>query len=429
MVLVSRLGWEQHKWEYNNPGYPFNLASIGIAPSLIAQLPIQSFPAISMTNYTSFGPGRNIGDEFNVSSTWAWEEVLTKIINKHSIKAGGNFWVMLNNQREPTSSFGSIGFTNAFSQQNALMANAASGNAFASFLLGYPASGSILNNQAIAYSSRYYAFFVQDDYRISSKLTINVGLRWDYESPITDRYNRLSAGFNPSAPNPIQAPGLPLYGGLLFVTPNNRLPYNRDLNNWQPRVGVAYHFLKNTVFRPGYGITYLPTCDLPSFSSFNTTTGLVASNDGGLTPAVNLSNPYPGGVVQPTGSSLGLATLIGQSISFGNPDRKIPYVHQFSAGFQQMLSWNAVLDISYVGSRTHDMQVPRNINALNPTYNSLGTGLTAQVPESARRPVAAVAGIEWDNYNATTLLLPFPQFQTITEMISRLAMRPTIHCS
>ena len=69
----------------------------------------------------------------------------------------------------------------------------------------------------MAYSSHYYAGFIQDDYRVSSKITLNLGVRWDYESPITDRYNRLSAGFNPNAMNPIQAPGLPLYGGLLFV--------------------------------------------------------------------------------------------------------------------------------------------------------------------------------------------------------------------
>ena len=126
---------------------------------------------------------------------------------------------MLNNQREPTSSFGSLGFTNALTQQNALTASASPGNAFASFLLGYPASGSVLNNQAMAYSSHYYAGFVQDVWRVSSKLTLNLGVRWDYESPITDRYNRLEAGFDPNAANPLQVPGLPLKGGLLFVTP------------------------------------------------------------------------------------------------------------------------------------------------------------------------------------------------------------------
>ena len=415
LVLVSRIGWEQHKWEYNNPGYPFNLAALGISQSLISQLPVQSFPAITMTNFTSFGPGRNIGDEFNVSSTWSWNEVVTKVLDKHSVKAGFTYWAMLNNQREPTSSFGTLNFTNAWTQQNALTASAASGNAFASFLLGYPATGSVLNNQAMAYSSHYWAGFVHDDWRVTRKLTLTLGVRWDYESPITDRYNRLEAGFDPNATNPFRVPSMTVKGGLLFVDSNNRLPFNRDLNNWQPRAGVAYHAFKNTVIRAGYGISYLPTFDLPGFSSFNTTTNLAASNDGGLTPAINLTNPYPGGIVQPSGSSQGLATLVGQSITFGNRDRKIPYVHQFSVGFQQLLPWSAVLDVSYVGSRTHDMQVSRNINALDPSYLSLGNGLTAQVANPFAGLLPQAPALNGATITRQQLLLPFPQFQTITE--------------
>jgi hypothetical protein len=90
--------------------------------------------------------------------------------------------------REPTSSFGTLAFNNAWTQQNALTASASSGNAVASLLLGYPNTGSVLNNQAMAYSSHCWAGFVEDDYRVSRKLTLNIGLRWDYESPITDRY-------------------------------------------------------------------------------------------------------------------------------------------------------------------------------------------------------------------------------------------------
>jgi len=415
LVVVSRGGYEQHKWEYNNPGYPFDLSSIGIAPGLIAQLPIQSFPAISMTSFTSFGPGRNIGDEFNVSGTWSWSETVSKVVQKHSLKAGFDFWVMLNNQREPTSSFGTLGFTNAWTQQNALTSSASAGNAFASFLLGYPNSGSVLNNQAMAYSSHYWAGFVQDDWRVSTRLTLNLGLRWDYESPITDRHNRLEAGFDPAAANPFQVPGLNLVGGLLFVTPDSRLPFQRDLNNWQPRAGFAYQLLHNTVLRGGFAISYLPTFDLPGFSSFNTTTALIASNNGNLTPAVNISNPYPGGILQPTGSSLGLATLVGQSIAFGNSGRNIPYVEQFSVDVQQLLPWNAVADIAYGGSRTHDMQVSRNINALPAQDLALGNGLNTQVPNPFAGKLPQAPSLNGATITQQQLLLPFPQFQTITE--------------
>jgi hypothetical protein len=415
LVLVSRGGYEQHKWEYNNPGYPFNLSALGISQSLISQLPVQSFPSVSMTSYTGFGPGRNIGDEFNVSGTWSWEEMINKQWGKHSIKAGMDLWVMLNNQREPTSSFGSLGFTNAWTQQNALTASAASGNAFASLLLGYPNSGSILNNQAMAYSSHYWAGFVQDDWRVASKLTLTLGLRWDYESPITDRYNRLEAGFNPTATNPFQVPGMPLYGGLEFVSPSDRLPFHRDLNNWQPRVGFAYQLTPKTVLRGGFGISYLPTFDLPGFSSFNTTTALAASNNGNLTPAVTLANPYPGGVVQPTGNSLGLETLVGQAITFGNPGRNIPYVEQFSFGVQRELPWSAVLQLSYDGSRTHDMQVSRNLNALNPSYLSMGNALNTLVTNPFAGLLPQSPSLNGATITQQQLLLPYPQFQAINE--------------
>ncbi len=105
----------------------------------------------------------------------------------------------------------------------------------------------------MAYSSHYWAGFVEDDYRVSRKLTLNIGLRWDYESPITDRYNSLEAGFDPNAANPFAVPGMSLKSGLLFVTPGDRLPFHRDLNNWQPRLGLAYNVAPNTVIRAGYG--------------------------------------------------------------------------------------------------------------------------------------------------------------------------------
>jgi hypothetical protein len=415
LVLVTRAGYEQHKWEWNNPGYHFDLKSLGISPALVSQLPIQSFPAISMTSYTGFGPSRNIGNEYNVSGTYSFSEVLNKVFNKHSLKVGVNFWVMLNNQREPTSSFGTIAFTNAWTQQNALTSSASSGNAFAAMMLGYPNSGSVLNNQAMAYSSHYWAGFVQDDWRVSKRLTLNLGLRWDYESPITDRYNRLEAGFDPNAANPFKVPNMNLKGGLLFVDSSNRLPFQRDLNNWQPRLGLAYQATRRTVIRAGYGITYLPTFDLPGFSSFNTTTSLTASNDGNLTPAVTLTNPYPGGILQPTGSSLGLATLVGQSIAFGNRGRQIPLVHQFSFGFQESLPWNAVADVSYVGSRTHDMQVSRNLNALPVSNLALGNALNTQMPNPFAGLLPQAPSLNGATVTQQQLLLPYPQFQTVTQ--------------
>ncbi len=415
LVLVSRVGYETHMWEYNQPGLPFPLSTLGISQSLVSQLPVQSFPSVSMTGFTGFGPGRNIGNEHNTSGTWSWSEVLSKTVRSHSLKLGGEFWVMLNNQTEPSSSFGTLSFTNAWTQQNAQTASASSGNAFASFVLGYPQSGSILNNQALAYSSHYYAGFFQDDWRINKRLTVNMGVRWDYESPITERYNRLEAGFDPTTASPFQVPGLALKGGLLFAGSSNRLPFHRDLNNWQPRLGFAFQVMRKTVVRGGYAIQYAPTFDLAGSLGFNSPTTLISSNDGGLTPAVNLTNPYPGGVIQPAGRSAGLATLLGQNISFADPDRAIPYVHQFSIGFQQQLPLKAVADVSYVGSRTRDMQVSRNINAISLQQLQLGNTLVTQVPNPFQGKLPQITSFNGATITQQQLLMPYPQFGSITE--------------
>ncbi len=415
LILVSRVGYERHMWEWMQPGSPFPLASLGFSQTLISQLPAQTFPGVTATNYTGFGPGRNIGNEFNYSGTWSWSEVLNKSFGPHSMKFGGEYWALLNNQQEPTSTFGTMGFTNGWTQQNALTASSSSGNAIASMLLGYPQSGTEQYNQAMAYSSHYYAFFFQDDWRVTKTLSVNLGLRWDYESPITERYNRLEAGFDPSATSNFQVPNMQLKGGLQFVNSNNRLPFQRDLNNLQPRIGVAWRPFTNTVIRGGYGISYLPTFDLPGSIGYNVPTTLFASTNGNLTPGVTLTNPYPNGIIQPYGSSQGLATYVGQNISFGDPQRTIPYVHQFSGGIQQLLPMSSVLDVSYAGSRTHDLAVSRNINAITAAQLSLGNALNASVPNPFAGLIPTSTLLNGTMVTQQQLLQPYPQFGSITE--------------
>ena len=198
--------------------------------------------------------------------------------------------------RHPTSSVRQPSIsTRVFTQRNPLAADAASGNAFASLLLGYPASASVPINPSFAYQHLYYGLFFQDDWRVSRRLTLNLGLRWDYESPTSERFNQLNAGFDKNATNPFQVPGLPLKGGMLFVSEDDRLPFKRDLNNFGPRFGVAYQINDKTVFRGGYGVSYLPAFDPGTSLGFAVSTNFVASTDGGLTPANTLSNPYPVG--------------------------------------------------------------------------------------------------------------------------------------
>jgi hypothetical protein len=415
VVSSLRAGYIRHQFAIQQYGEGFDATALGFPASQIAPLPRKFFPRIVYTDYSAFGPQRSTGSEFTFSDTWSLAETLNKVYNAHSLKFGGEFRVLFNNQDRPTSSFARFDFDKGYTQRDPLRGDAASGNAFASLLLGYPASGTSDRNVAPAYSNRYYVAFVQDDWRIARNLTVNLGLRWDYESPLSERFNQQNRGFDSTAASPFQVPGLPLKGGLLFTDDSNRLPHRRDLNNFQPRVGVAWQIGGSTVFRAGYGISYLPTFD-PGFNNgFSVQTQFVSSVDNGITPSGKLSNPFPDGYLTPVGRSLGLATLVGRGFNYASYDRDIPYIHQFSAGFQHELPWRILVDGSYVGSRSRSLQTSKGINEISAQQLALGTTeLNRRVPNPFEGLLPGTA------YNGSTivqrqLLRPYPQFEGITQ--------------
>jgi hypothetical protein len=409
MVITTRFGFTQHDFANFPNGGGFDPSVLGFPSSLVSQGPGKYFPGISFTNYTGFG---GAGLNHDTSTNWYVTSSASKVLEKHSLKFGGEFRVNLDNT--PNYNFASFAFTNAFTQRDALNADAASGNSFASFLLGYPASGSAVFNPNPAWGNHYYGFFVQDDWRVTRTLTLNFGGRWDYESPQTERYNRQNIGFDPTANSTFQVPGLALKGGLLFASSDNRLAHKRDLNNFQPRVGVAWHALKNTVFRGGYGMSYVPTFAPGGTQGFTGSTPIVGSTDGGLTPVTHLSNPFPDGLLRPTGSALGLSTFVGQAITYIDPNRVIPYIQQYSAGLQHELPAQVLLDVSYVGSQTRRLGVSKNIDDLTTDQLALGTTFLSQ---NVPNPFAGLLpGLALNS--ATTprrnLIRPFPQFTSVT---------------
>lgn len=412
-TLVSnfRLGYIRHEFAVAHHGDHFDPAQIGFPTSLSAQLPRQSFPRITYTDYTTFGPNWGSGSVFSFSDQWSISETLNKLISRHSLKFGFEGRLKMDNQQNPASWFGVFSFTRGFTQRDPLRAEAAAGNSFASMLLGHPASGFIPVRPALALGSRYYGLFLQDDWRVTSRLTLNLGLRWDYESPITERFNRQNRGFDWQAQSPLQLPGMNLQGRLLFADENNRLPFRRDLNNFQPRIGAAYQWTSKTVFRGGWGVSYLPTFDTGYFNGFSMDTPFVASVDGDLTPAGQWSDPYPGGVIQPLGRQ---ATMLGLGFTYSWPERVIPYVHQYSFGVQHELPGRILVDASYVGSRTRSLQTSKPINAVPAEKLALRDALLTRVPN----PFAGL--LPGTAFNGPTvpqqqLLRPFPQYDGITE--------------
>jgi hypothetical protein len=426
-VLTSRVGYLRHDLWITLYTSGFDPTTLGFPASLLNTLP-PYFPTIAPSGYTTFGSGRSSGNQFTESATWSWAEVVNRTVRRHQVKFGGELRSMLNNINSPTTNFGTYSFNATFTQANAQSATGGTGNAVASLLLGLPASGSAPINAALAYGGRYYGAFVQDDWRVSNKVTLSLGLRWDYESPVTERNNQMNAGFDFTSLSPLQVvdplqPGVKQTGGLMFTSSGTRMPYQRDLNNFQPRVGVAWRPWNKTVVRTGYGISYLATFTTAGNQGFSTSTPYVATDDGFHSNGTTLSNPYPQGILTPTGSRLGLASFMGQSVSFTNRDRVVPKVHQFSIGIQRELPFRAVLEASYVGSRSQELDVSRQLNAVTRDQvlqygGNVVAGGPPNLADSQPNPFAGLLPSTGLNGTTTTrqqLLLPYPQFTGVTE--------------
>jgi len=415
VVLNSRVGFIRHDFYIQLHGDGTDPASLGFPASLASQVARPSFPQINYEGYSAFGSGRGGASQFTVSDTWSWSETLSMTKGKHSLKFGGELRALINDQQNPTSSAGNYTFNRNFTRRNVNSADADSGNGVATLLLGYPSDTSFIPiNPRLDYRNNYYGVFLQDDWRLTDKLTLNLGLRWDYESPIKEAANQQNIGFDAEAVNPFQVPGMELRGGLLFASDADPLPFRKDLNNIQPRFGAAYQANDQTVIRGGYGVSYLPTFDTGFNNGFGVNTTLVASVDGGVTPVGRLSNPYPAGLDLPVGSSQGLETLVGRGFSFGNRDRTIPLVHQFSLGVQRQLPGRMVVDVSYVGSRTRGIGVSKGINEISTEELALGNAMLVQVANPFRGLLPGTS------FNGATvprqqLERPFPQFAGITE--------------
>ncbi len=428
-VVDARFGVIYHPFGLVYPGNTFNLSTIGINGT---GLPYQSFPGIypcdSCTGtigspvYGGLAPGA--GGQISEFTLGSAALLVSKTFGRHSIRVGFDGNLSRYNVQNPQSGFGNFFFNRQFTQKNsvntAVGSDAASGNPFASLLLGYPSAGSYGNQVAFALQQIYQSYFAQDDWRLSNRLTINMGLRWDYESPFSERYDRQNSGFCATCTNPLQSSvsGLTLLGGLQFVSSSNRYPFQRDLNNFQPRIGAAYQLTPGTVLRGGYGIIYFNTLESPLGQGFSATTNYIATTDN-THPATSLANPFPSGVNLPTGSSLGLATQIGQNITFPDPNHVNPKMIEYSGSVQTQLPASTVLQVAYVGNKVSQLEINKNINAVPAQYYNQGaagvTFLQGTVPNPMAGLIPTNANLNGASIQRQFILAPFPEFGSVTD--------------
>ena len=268
----------------------------------------------------------------------------------------------------------------------------------------------------------YVALFVQDDWRITRRLTLNLGMRRELEKPWTERYDRMLYGFDTNSPSPLQIPGLDLRGGLLFagIDGNPRQLGFDDKNNFGPRIGLAWTVTPKTVIRAGYGLFYSSFVDnldyvLPVPLTFSTNIPYIGTVDRGATPYTSLANPFPQGVPPITGNSEGRAALLGDSITLVNHDRVLPYNQQWQIGFQRELPWQSMFQANFLRVLNVKGIETFNLNETPDLYLPYGAAENLQVPNPfygvlpASRPLGASSKVA-----QRQLWRRFPQYSGVT---------------
>jgi hypothetical protein len=302
------------------------------------------------------------------------------------------------------------------------------GYGLAQMLLGVLDGGSIGTPYNPLVSNHLLGGYVQDDWKPNHKFTLNLGVRYEVQTPDTYRHDQAST-FDPTATNPLSSMvGLPLTGALEFLGAGHRDVYNPNYDNWAPRMGFSYLATPRAVVHGGYGIFYPQsvTCCWPGDSDgFAAATNVNNSQDGGILPNPNIStsNPWGGAYAQVSGNVNGEFQQVGNGIGSVFKSRPSPYVEQWMLGVQYALTPNDQLDVNYIGNRGIRLVGSKNYNQLNPSY--LATMTQAQLKASpAVNPFAAplqqleksgtiaASGCNLDNANVQTaqLLSPYPQY-------------------
>ncbi|HKD06773.1 MAG TPA: TonB-dependent receptor [Bryobacteraceae bacterium] len=391
------------------------LAFLHLPQSFINQIPplAQQFPALTISGLG--GSLGGYGSAIQNRAAYEWGDVisLTKIKGRHTIQAGYQYTLYRGNpydQAPPAFNF-TAGFTQG---PNPTVASANAGYGTASMELGLPASGSYTYQNSHEYQELDHGVYVQDDWKVNRKLTLNLGLRWEYQGPFTDRNNEMT---NFSLTDTTTVNGVKLVGGAIFpgTTGIPRGVVDQTWNHFAPRFGFAYQTTSKLVVRGGYGIFWVPERGVlePAATGFSLQTSMVTSLDNGITPYNTIANPYPQGLVQPTGASAGLLTNLGGAITGQLRGVRQGYAQQWNLTLQYSPWTNWLIEGAYLANKgTHLQQFTNNLNQLNPLYLSLGNALNSQVPN----PYYGLIGNGQLSTPTITLqqsLLPFPQFTSV----------------
>ncbi len=393
MVLNFRYGIGAQEFPERRTSSGYDLSKLGFSSTLVglADKSTATVPRTAVGSLTALSPWES-GDGKTASISHNAVASLTWMKGNHNVRVGWDFMVFREfRARFPGDVSPDLSFSNAWARgplDNSAVQPV--GAEFIALLAGIP-GGSMSRTGSYAEQDVYTGLYVHDDWKVTRKLTLNLGLRAEHESPITERYNRSVAQFDGTTSNPIETgaiakyalapmPELPLAnfkvkGGVTFagIGGKPREYWNDQGLQWSPRIGMAYQLNKKTVFRGGWGIFYAPNGILRTnsiLSGFSRSTPIVASTNSGLTFTTDLTNPLPTGLLPVLGASEGLQTTLGQGTTAFAADRKMAPAHRFSAGFQHEMPGGIMIESSYVGNRAYRLPVTRQMSFTPAQYLS-----------------------------------------------------------
>ena len=420
-VLTLRVGYNKFDDNYVLP-HAFDGAALFGNSALTSQMSdLNRFPTLSITGYKGSGFTNR---QDNGYYQYGFNGALAKLVGSHSFKVGGDYRRLGATSLNYGASTGSYTFTGTYS-----------GNALADLLLGYPQSGNVPLNKALDGYVDYYAGFAQDDWKVNDRLTLNYGVRFERETGMKEKDNQQTVNFDTTAVSPLSSrmtlldpitgASRQILGGLVYAGVNGAptVQGNQPAVKVAPRVGGVFSLDEKTVVRGGWGLYYTPW-NYPAAGTtgwgqigYSATTSVQQTQG---VPTISMSNPFPAGLVQPSGSNLGLLTGTGGDVYFVDPNKGAGKAYQYSADVQRELPKGISMTFGYTGLSGRNLgwggsgNTLVNINQLDPKYQSLAIGETlSQVPN----PFFGVAGAGQFASRATIekgqLLRPYPQFGNV----------------
>ena len=440
-VVDVRMGFTRYFDANIMFGEGFDLSTLGFPATFVNSVAFKTFPRFQMS-----GDLQHLGAERRTNRTYInhYNPMLnvTSMFGRHALKYGFRYQVGQRNSFAPERAGGIFEFDRTFTQgPDPTRTQTNSGHDLASFLLGTPTKGRADSNVAPNLQNTYWAVYLQDDWKTTDRLTLNLGVRLEHESPTTERFNRGNAGFDFNAESPLAARAeanyaanpipelreLDVRGGLRFLNEDGAPRGHLDMPALlaAPRFGFAYRTTDWMVVRGGYGIFYIPNnTENYRLDGFSLATQMVTSLDNNLTPFNRLANPFPNGLITPPGAAGGLLTGVGQSITAGRAGEKLvpEYKHglsqQFSLGFQFVMPGAISTEVGYVGNVSRNLTVERNVNQHPDEFLTLRTRLNARVPNPFYGVITdPTSALSQPTTTVAQLLRPFPHYTGLTEVL------------